>query len=921
MLGVFQYSIAANVTTVIEHTDGSQVSGTEASGIIVNINAVTSGTQTSLNQYTYFNVPSAGVTLNNSSVAAKMIINEVTSSGSAYRSTLAGPLIVSGGRAHVVLANPNGISVNGGSFVNTSSMVLTTGDILTSQNVTLTRGGSDAYTNDQYFVIKTTQGDILVSSSGLSGTFPRLDMIAKTIAVTGADITSVSAAIGLNAGTSTTILKKDTEIPSPTISQSTEVFHEIVDGGCDTTTTSGTTNCDSITTISGVSGYSVDITGVSNITAGSINVIINDGGAGFRHAGNTLATQEGEFIITTDGIIEIVATNGGYLTSEKDLTLTSGDNAINFTGISTTQAKVSSGEDLTINAGTADIANQGYTLQSQLPTDSTNTLNGSVSITSANLTNESLSDSALGIIYSSSGKVSSGGVTETGAGSSAILKDREKGGVTITTTGNLYNNSARIASNNGITLNVGGDIYNRVLRSSGSNEGIRTETKTTSSRKLKWLFNRKKSTTTTYEYGDLTLPNQAAYIEATRGDIQLNFTGSSGSGDLYNIGGEINANGGMDYILASISIDNAGNDTGSAGASSDSIKITNSSTGDSFTYTVTGTEAINDNGTHNGQELLSAFIDAFNTHKTSNSNFGDVLDIELVQTNSSADSDDAFGIIVGSEQASNYTLSYTDASSGSDTINMTTEVVDGSIYIGSPENSATTANNANSVVNQTVVTGTSTKTRFCVWRCDNTGSSTTQTTGGLISAQNKVAIQLDGASSNTSFLISDLSSSENLTGSSNTIKAGSLPQDGYIINNGGRIVALNDAVENTNNAIDISSTTSSVNVISRALPMRKTITRKQGFLENQYAKILQQDQGGSFVANMGRLNFNNLGEIRLVGGELFAGSSGSGSDIYSGGSKTTMNLLDSDRTIKVSDNPRSFNYVGAASSILSWLFN
>ena len=80
--------------------------------------------------YTYFNVPEYGVKLDNSAANARMIINEVTSTGNAFRSSLEGPLTVQGARAVAILANPNGISVNGGSFVNISTMMLSTGEIL-----------------------------------------------------------------------------------------------------------------------------------------------------------------------------------------------------------------------------------------------------------------------------------------------------------------------------------------------------------------------------------------------------------------------------------------------------------------------------------------------------------------------------------------------------------------------------------------------------------------------------------------------------------------------------------------------------------------------------------------------------------------------------------------------------------------------
>ncbi|WP_042570509.1 filamentous hemagglutinin N-terminal domain-containing protein, partial [Ralstonia solanacearum] len=56
--------------------------------------------------------------------SARIIVNQVTST---QPSTLRGYLEVAGPRAEVVIANPNGILVNGGGFINTSRATLTTG--------------------------------------------------------------------------------------------------------------------------------------------------------------------------------------------------------------------------------------------------------------------------------------------------------------------------------------------------------------------------------------------------------------------------------------------------------------------------------------------------------------------------------------------------------------------------------------------------------------------------------------------------------------------------------------------------------------------------------------------------------------------------------------------------------------------------
>lgn len=114
-----------------------------ANGVtLVNVTGPTAG-GVSRNDYTKFNVPESGTILNNSygmsntvlagyvpgnanmaRGAARVILNEVTSTNP---TAMKGFLEVAGQKASVVVANPNGISVDGGGFINTDRAVLTTG--------------------------------------------------------------------------------------------------------------------------------------------------------------------------------------------------------------------------------------------------------------------------------------------------------------------------------------------------------------------------------------------------------------------------------------------------------------------------------------------------------------------------------------------------------------------------------------------------------------------------------------------------------------------------------------------------------------------------------------------------------------------------------------------------------------------------
>ncbi|HWW04534.1 filamentous hemagglutinin N-terminal domain-containing protein, partial [Collimonas sp.] len=161
-----------------------------ASGIpLVNIVAP-SGAGVSHNQYNQFSVGSAGAILNNSPTivttqqagyvpgnpnlapggAARIILNEVTGSS---RSQLNGYVEVAGQRAEVIIANPNGLSVNGLGFINTSRGVLTTGTPVF---------GGDGSLN----AFRVTRGDIQIGANGLNGSnLDQLDLISRSVAING----------------------------------------------------------------------------------------------------------------------------------------------------------------------------------------------------------------------------------------------------------------------------------------------------------------------------------------------------------------------------------------------------------------------------------------------------------------------------------------------------------------------------------------------------------------------------------------------------------------------------------------------------------------------------------------------------------------------------------------------------------------
>lgn len=259
-LGLVPFSYSQSIT--VDGTTATSATTNANGSVTVDIAPAGAG-GTSLNKYSDFNVGLPGVNLNNTTVGAQTIVNEVTSS---RPSNINGALSVLGNQADVIIANPNGITVNGGSFNNTGNVGLVTGNL----NI-------DAAGRVQSQV---RGGQITIGSGGLSGTIEELDLIAKSISVNGniqgATANSI-ASVNLFAGDSDVTFDGNRALPN---------FFPWAD-----VTGAGGSNSGAV---------SVDITRPTTIGSGRIRIAVTDQGAGVRFAGNALASS-GSFRITADG--------------------------------------------------------------------------------------------------------------------------------------------------------------------------------------------------------------------------------------------------------------------------------------------------------------------------------------------------------------------------------------------------------------------------------------------------------------------------------------------------------------------------------------------------------------------------------------------------------------------------------------------
>ncbi len=421
----------------------------------------------SVNTYNQFDVQKAGAILNNSATmvqtqqagwingnpnygagqAARIIVNQVNSPNP---SQIRGTVEIAGARAELVLANPSGIFVDGGGFLNTSRATLTTG---------VPYYGADG----SLAGYKVNRGLVTVSGAGLNATgTDQVDLIARAVqansAIYAKNLNVIAGAARVNHDTlAATPIAGDGPAPAVAIDVSQlggmyadRIFLASNEFGV------GVANAGTIAAQAG------DLTLQSNgrlvltgKTTASGNVALSASG-GIENSGTTYAQQSLSASTAAD------LTNSGTLAAKQNTTVNAG--SVNSTGTLgagvNNDGSVTHGGDLNLTAsGQLTATGQNVAGGHASLTGGSVNLAGSRTATSGNL---SLNATA-GDVNLSNATTSAQGAIQANA-SGTVINDHgslSSGGGTTLTGGNLSNQGGKVSSQGKLSVNVAGQIANQ----------------------------------------------------------------------------------------------------------------------------------------------------------------------------------------------------------------------------------------------------------------------------------------------------------------------------------------------------------------------------------------------------------------------------------------------------------------------------
>ncbi len=198
------------------------------------------------NKHVVVNTQTAGLVARNrnldNGVAANLIITEVTGKN---RTNINGIVEVAGQRADLVMANRNGIYVNGGGFLNTDRVTLTTGSLQMKDG--------------DLVAIDVSQGHIGIGEKGVDAlSLTDLELLGKTIDIAGVIKASKETRVLVSAGGQTY------EYRTKEVKSKGETYR----------------------------GIAVDGKAAGSMYAGKIDIISNDKGAGVNTKGDLVSVDD-----------------------------------------------------------------------------------------------------------------------------------------------------------------------------------------------------------------------------------------------------------------------------------------------------------------------------------------------------------------------------------------------------------------------------------------------------------------------------------------------------------------------------------------------------------------------------------------------------------------------------------------------------
>ncbi|MFM0393753.1 hemagglutinin repeat-containing protein [Paraburkholderia phytofirmans] len=415
----------------------------------VNINRP-SGAGVSVNTYNRFDVQSKGAILNNSPTivqtqqagaingnpnfaagqSARVIVNQVNS---ASASQLNGFLETAGNRAEVIIANPNGIAVNGGGFINISRAILTTG------TPNYAADGSVSGFN-------VTGGNITINGAGLNASnVDQVDLLARAVQANAA------------------VYAKNLNV----VTGANSVDHNTL----------------SATPIAGdgpAPGVSIDVSNLGGMYANRIVLVGTEAGVGVSLKG-VVGANAGDLVLTTQGKLELASqasASGNISASARDGIDNSGttyaqqDVSLNTAGALTSSGMIAAQQNTTVSAGAV---NSTGTLASGVNGDGSlaqsGDLNvnasGGVAATGRNVAGGNAAISGTAVNLAGSSTSANGNLVST-----ATAGDLNTSGATVTAGGTLTANAAGTLTNDNGALSSGGAMALNAGALSNSNGQI-----------------------------------------------------------------------------------------------------------------------------------------------------------------------------------------------------------------------------------------------------------------------------------------------------------------------------------------------------------------------------------------------------------------------------------------------------------------